>query len=403
MGGSPGQAAADGNWLSGGQMSGVSWFPVAGQMHDHVMAVTGLPASRYYWEPETFVDAFTDVGTYYDLDIIMPEADVYNFEIEALGGKMIYGENAMPTVDFREPLIKQPEDLARLKTPDFHQDGRLPFALEYMKLRKERFPALPMGGIFCAIFSLAVGLRGYPALIKDMRRRPDFVHELFTFIVDEVLVPYLRTQRDYCRVNTSHGADAWACVPNLSIDEMRTWLVPYNQRLEQKAAEFGMRVTSGTGDYCEEDLSKFDVGILNGSWDIQLLCRGGTALSLGMGKWHEYPLGPVRDYTEGLRASGKTISILAGINARLLRDGPVDRIVDTVKRFVDTLGRDHPLTFWLSNVPADTSADHVHAAVAAVHAYGRLPVAENLDDIKLELPARESFKEWQSRRTSGPG
>lgn len=392
------ESAPAGNWLSGGQTTGLPWIPVAAQMHDHAMTVAGVPASKYYWDAESFVETFTEVATYYGFDIIMPEADIYNFEVSGLGGKMIYSESSMPTVDFRVPLIKQPEDLYELKTPDFHKDGRLPYALEYIKRRKERFKSAPLGGVFCAIFSLAVGLRGYPSLIRDMRKRPEFVHELFTFITDQVLIPYIKVQKEYCRVNTVHGADAWACVPNLSIDEMKRWLVPYNQQLAEKASELGVKATSGTGDYSEEDVSKFDVGVLNGALDVQIACRGGSTLSLAMGRWHEYPLEPVREYTAKYRARGTKISVLAGINARLLRDGPIDKIIDGVKRFIDVLGRDHQLTFWLANIPADTPAAHVHAAVAAAHAYGRLPVADNLDEIEFELPKCETFLGWKKKK-----
>jgi len=86
------------------------------------------------------------------------------------------------------------------------------------------------------------------------------------------------------------------------------------------------------------------------------------------------------------------------VNARLLRDGPVDRIVHTIKRFVDAFGRDHRLTIWLANVPADAPAEHIHAAVAAAHAYGRLPVPDNLDDVEVLLPKRETFQEWKRHR-----
>jgi hypothetical protein len=161
---------------------------VAAQMHDHAMAVAGVPAGTYYRCP-TFVETFADVAAWYGLDIVVPEADIYNFEIEGLGGKMITSEKAMPTVDSREPLIRQPGDLSKLGTPDFHRDGRLPYALEYMRLRRDRFRSTPLGGTFCAIFSLAVGLRGYLDLIRDMRRRPSFVRELFAFITDQVLIP----------------------------------------------------------------------------------------------------------------------------------------------------------------------------------------------------------------------
>jgi uroporphyrinogen-III decarboxylase len=151
------KTAASGNWLTGDRIPGLSWFPVSAQMHDHAMTLDEVPARKYYWEAETFVDTFSEVANYYGLDIIMPDADIYSFEIEAMGGKMVYSENTMPTIDFRDPLVKKPQDLFKLKTPNFHRDGRLPFALEYIKLRTKRFQSIPLGGVICGLFSLAVG------------------------------------------------------------------------------------------------------------------------------------------------------------------------------------------------------------------------------------------------------
>ena len=112
-----------GTWLSGGPVPGLPWLPVAAQMHDHAMTVAGVPAGTYYRDARTFVETFADVAAWYGLDIVMPEADIYNFEIEGLGGKMITSDKAMPTVDSREPLIRQPNDLSKLGTPDFRRDG----------------------------------------------------------------------------------------------------------------------------------------------------------------------------------------------------------------------------------------------------------------------------------------
>ncbi len=109
------------NWLAGGRIPGLPWVPVAAQMHDHAMTVAGVPAATYYRDAETFVGAFTDVASYYGLDVVMPEADIYNFELEAMGGTMIHGENAMPTVDFREPLVREPKDLHFVLDLFFHE------------------------------------------------------------------------------------------------------------------------------------------------------------------------------------------------------------------------------------------------------------------------------------------
>jgi uroporphyrinogen-III decarboxylase len=322
--------------------------------------------------------------------------DLYNIEIEALGGKMIYGENSMPTIDFRDPLIKKPEDLEKLKNKkiDFKKDGRFPFILELSELNLEYGFGT---GLVCAPFSMAVGMRGFPALIKDMRKNPKFAHDLFKYIVDDVLTPWIKVQNEVTGNLMAIGADAWACIPNLSVKEMMDWVVPYNLRLMQKTKKFGVLTMSISGDYCEERIEKFDPKILHGSFDVEIASQGVPLIFLGMGRWHEYPLESVREYTAKYREQGKKVSIMAGVNARLLRDGPVDKIIDTIKRYINTFARDHDLTVFLANIPADTPSDHIHAAVTAVHTYGKLPIADNLDKIELKVPKKEPYKEWRKK------
>lgn len=371
------------------------WVHVEAQMHDHAMTIARVPARDYYWDARTFIDNLAAVTAYYEMDDLLNYADVYNYEIEGMGGKMVYGDNAMPTIDFRAPLVKEPEDLRKLRTPNFYKDSRLPYALDCYKFSTEYGVNR---GRFCAPFSMAVGMRSYPALIKDMRKRPHFAHELFTFIVDEVLVPYIKVQKEYCGVSFARGADAWASIPTLSVKEMQEWVVPYIQRLMTKVREFGMTVVSMSADYCEERPEKFDAEVLRGSFDVQVATQGRPSLFLGMGRWQDYPLEPVREYTARYREQGIKVSIEVGVNARLLRDGPAGKIVSTVKRFIDTFARDHELDIFLANIPADTPPDHVHAAVAATHIYGHKPIADNLDEIEFKLPRRESFQEWRKKR-----
>ncbi len=366
---------------------------IGAQCHDHVMYLTKSPAKKFYSDFSYNFEMGELVGRYYNLDSPAGGHDIYDLEVEALGGKLIYGENSMPTIDFRDPLIKTPEDLKKLKMKkvDFHKDGRYPSLLKGGGLAQAGMAMVS----FCSPFSLAVGLMGFPGLIKAMRKKPDFAHEVFKFIVDDVLTPSVKAQNEATGALMGIGADAWACVPNLSPDEMKEWVVPYNQRLEKNVKKFGVMTMNVSGDYCEERIEKFDPKILHDSFDVEIASMGGTpAIFLGMGRWQDYPLEAVRDYTEKFRKEGIPVTVTAGLNARLLRDGPIEKIVDTVKRYIDAFARDHNLSLFLMNVPYDTPSDHIHAAVAAAHTYGKLPIADNLDNIKVEIPKRESFEEW---------
>ena len=365
---------------------------IAAQCHDHVMHLAEASARKFYTDLNYNFELGGLVGKYYDLDGSAGGHDAYNVEVEALGGNLIYGENSMPTIDFRQPLIKNHEDLEKLKNKkiDFLNAGRFPMILNSS--------GGMVGGniIFCSPFSLAVGLMGFPKLIRAMRKDPKLYDGVMSFVVDDVLAPWIRVQNKKIGHLMGIGADAWASVPNLSPKEMMDWIVPYNQRLEKKCKEFGVIAMNVTGDYCEERIEKFDPKILHDSFDVEVASVGGNpAIFLAMGRWHEYPLEAVRAYTEKFRKEGKSVSVTAGINARLLRDGPVEKIVDNVKRFIDAFGRDHSLSIFLSNVPADAPSEHIHAAVAATHTYGKYPIADNLDDVEIKIPTKKSFKEWR--------
>lgn len=371
-----------------------NWIQVAAQCHDHTMMLAGLSAKDYYFNVKPNCEAGAQVSGYYGFDSVSFGLDAYNIEIEALGGKMVYGDNSMPTIDFRDPLIKKPEDLDKLrkKEVDWYNDGRFPFVLESLEINLEYGFGT---SIFCSPFSMAVGMRSFPKLIRDHRKNPKFAHELYTFIVDDVLIPWVKVQNESSGNIMAIGADAWACIPNLSVKEMQDWVVPYNKRLTNKAKKKGVLAMNVSGDYCEERMERYSKEVLHGSFDVEIESQGAPVLFLAMGRWQDYPLKDVREYTAKYRDEGKTVTIAAGVNARLLRDGPVEKIVDNVKRFIDTFGRDHDLSIFLANIPADAPSDHIHAAVTAAHTYGQLPIAENLDEIEFKLPKKKSFKEWQ--------
>jgi uroporphyrinogen-III decarboxylase len=377
-------------------------IPIMALMSDHSMFLAGVPAKKFYSDASANVTTTAAVAAYYGFDSASGGGDTYNYEAEALGQRLIYSDNAMPTADFRDPLIKEHKDLAKLKAPDWLSLDRIRFILDVIKLNAG------LGyktGKFCAPFSLAVTLRSYPKLIRDLKKDPGFAHDLFTLLADEILPSYLKAQKKYCGIRAATGADAWAVFPNLSLDLIEKWVVPYAERLFNNCLDFGMMAMSAGGaDYCEERLEKFDKDILFKCFDIQQkMLLHMPMFVLGTGRWDEYPLEPVIEYLTPYKEKGIHLAVMTYINARLVRDGPEDKIVDTIKRFIDVLGRDHNLALILSNIPADTPPQHVHAAVAAAHTYGQLPLATHLDEVALKVPERESFHEYVEKMSAGTG
>jgi hypothetical protein len=98
--------------------------------------------------------------------------------------------------------------------------------------------------------------------------------------------------------------------------------------------------------------------------------------------------GKVKSY-----ASRQHVPVTAGFDATLLKDGPIEAIVERLKPYIDKMGRDGRYMTHLNQIAAETPPEHVHAAAAACHVYGRLPIAENLSDVHFKMVQREGFFE----------
>ena len=353
---------------------------IAAQCNDHSARLAGVPTPRFFTDAETFAHTQLLSTAYYGFDAPNNLWDVYNIEAEALGQKIIYPADGIPDADRTDPLIKSPGDLDKIKIPDPEKSGRMPWVHRVNQLYLER-TGRPARAYFCAPFSLAVNIRGYENLMTDMALRPDFVHELFTFLCDDVLVPYIKAMRAAVDRPTllADGNDAWASPPMITLDMMDDYVVAYTERLRSKLGD--KVVTRGNwGDAKSRDPERFMAQ--------KLKCSPRVLSTLDPDL---YRIGPQRVKTF---AKDRNVYITAGIDATLLCKGPAKAIVARIKQYIDVLGRDGNFAIYLNQIPAETPAEHIHAAVAACHTYGQYPIPEKLDDIPFALPDRESFSEF---------
>lgn len=368
------------------------------QMHDHAMTVARVPARKFYWDAELMVDVHFAVGRWYGFDSDAIVGDTYNLEVEALGGKMIYSDNAMPTVDTSHPLIKGPGDLDKLGPLD-PSKGRISVGTEIGRLVTEKVGGPFAGGFFCSPFSFICQAMGYPKAIRALRRDKGFAQELFDYAENEAIFPYLKAQAE-AGVKQSMGADAWACFPNLAPETVEEWVLPSAVRLgERGKKELKMRVVAGlaAADYCEEDLAKFDRDIMWRCFDLagEIGGFGGMkAAFMGMGRTQDWDPQWVQDYALDRGGPGGKAPILAGLNARFTRDSSPQEVAAKMCQWIDVMGREGKLVVMITNIPADTPPINVHTAVHATKVLGRYPIAEDLRSIKVEPPQFLPFDEW---------
>lgn len=365
------------------------------QIHDHAMTVARVPARKYYWDADLLVDVHLAVNRWYGFDSDTIVADAYNFEVEALGAKMIYSDDAMPTVDVSEPLIKSGADLDKIGPLDPNK-GRIPMAIKVGLLFQQKAPGPFAGGFFCSHWSLICQAMGYPPAIRALKRDKGLAKALFDWADEMVLFPFMKAYAQ-AGVKNASGADAWAAFPNLTPELVDEWVVPSAQRFRERCKkELKITASAGTAacDYCEEDPAKFNKAMMMKCWTTAYKTFPLKVAFSGMGRTHEWNMNWLQEFAVQQGKGGAKLPVMASINGRFIRDSSPAVIVDKLREWIDILGRDGRMLVFIGNVPADTPPINIHTAVKAVHTLGKYPIAADLSRIAIEPPAFPPFDQW---------
>ncbi|NLA26543.1 MAG: hypothetical protein GX878_04030 [Firmicutes bacterium] len=364
------------------------------QIHDHALTIARVPARKFYWDPDLLVSTQMAVERWYGFDSYTIISDAYNTEIEALGAKMIYSDEAMPTVDTNNPFIKERGDLDKIGPLDVTK-ARVPLTVELCRLITERIKGPFSMGFFCSPFSFLCNAMGYPKAVRALLRDKAYARELFDYAENEVIFPFLKAQAE-AGVKSSVGADAWSAFPNLTPELVLEWIVPSARRLAERGKrELRMTVSAGTAacDYCEEDPAKFDKEMMFRCWDVAGSLFFMKVAFSGMGRTQDWNMDWLQEYALE-RGKGKKLPIFASLNGRFVRDSTPGQLVDKIRQWIEIMGRDGRLLFFIGSVPADTPPENIHTAVRAVRTLGRYPIAGDLSSIEIDVPAFQPFDEW---------
>lgn len=364
------------------------------QSHDHCMAVAKVPARKFYWDAKLLVDVLIAVQRWYGFDTYWAAGDIYNFEVEALGGKMIYSDYAMPTVDTNDPIIKSASDLDRLGAVN-PLKGRIPMAVEIGQLSIQKAPGPFAGGFFCSPFSFLCQAMGYPKALRVLKRDKVYARELFDFAENQAIFPFLKAFSDG-GVKRASGADAWSAFPDLTPELIEEWVVPSAHRLGERAQkELGMQALVGAAaaDYCEEDPAKFDKAIFFKCLETGLKLNPSMIMGY-MGRTQDWDMHWLQEFATTHGPNGLKQPCYIGINGRFIRDSSPEQIVTLIRRWVDILARDGGLLVTIANVPSDTPPGNIHTAVKAVRELGTYPIAPDLNAVKVAPATFKPFDEW---------
>ncbi|MBN2026801.1 MAG: hypothetical protein JW854_08600 [Actinobacteria bacterium] len=366
-------------------------LPVITQPYTYAMGMHGLGGKVFFSEPEPFIRSSWNMAAYFGFDFWTPVFDFYNIELEALGQKLIWRDRSEPDVDTSDPLIKGEDDLARLRPPRPGLDGRMPFVLESYR-RYIELTGVPPMAYACSPFTMAVLVRGYVNLLRDMRRNPAFAHRLMEFLSMEVVVPWIDKMVEVTGAAIVVMADAWASQPNVTVDMVREFCLPYIEKII-RATNSPLRTVLDTGSWGERSVDD-PRQVLGVKMDMMVPGNAFKALRpffllVWNEDYEETGIPPIRQYAEE-----KKVCLMLNVRPNLLEEGPPEVIADNVRKLIKEGAGKGKFVLLLNLVPIGTPVEHVHAAVAAAKQFGAYPVAPDLDSRAFRMPDFTPFEEW---------
>jgi uroporphyrinogen decarboxylase len=337
-------------------MSGIpDRVPVCAQIHELVMKELGIDATTFYTQPDYLPAGTLEILQKYGIDVPFLDYDAYNIEAEAIGQELIFSDHTMPEIDRSRPMVRDRNDLKKIKTPDFENQGRFAVVIEMIKQFHE-LTGVATALNFTAPFTLASNIRGIEQLLLDIYLDPDFTKELFVRITDDLLVPWILYLKDtFPDVKDICCNDAAGSLPIFSPDILKEWIVPYVLRLRELCGS-EIYLPNWVGEQCMRNPEEM--------FDLKLqVCprflegQDPDVASLGPEIYKRYAL-------------KHDVSLILGIGAGFLALSTPGQIAERVKYYIRVGGENGRFALYLCNLAANTPPENITAAIETVHRYG---------------------------------
>ena len=332
--------------------------PVILQIHEYAARAAGMAVSEVCVDPEKHVLSQILAMERYGHDLPCAFADSYNVEAEALGCRLQFFEDRLPEIVERS--VKEPADLARLRVPDPHSAGRMPWIFEVNGLLAEHLGGLvsPYAAV-SAPFSLACSIRGYENVIADIAADPEFAHSLMEFCT-QVSTAYAREQLAGAAMSVSL-IDAWASPPLVNMEIFDEYVLPYTSRaigaVTPPGANWGGIWGAGVIDDWRKLIRRV---IAAGSTNVRAF---GEDLDRGV------PLGELKEIC---RAHGRPI--LATVTASMMARGTPEAIESAVAALIRSGAAGGGFVLYGAMVPIDTPHENLVRFVESARRLGRYPL-----------------------------
>jgi uroporphyrinogen decarboxylase len=298
--------------------------------------------------------------TKYDFDMQLNlSIDPFNIEAEGMGSKVKFPENSMPVIT--NYAVKDYKDIDSLKIPDPRKAERMPVILEAHELFLENYgDKYSVAGLFTSPFSLAIGLRGYTNLIKDMKTKPDYVHKLLE-VATEAVLEYGRAFREI-GLQTVTILEQFASPPNLSTKQFDEFVLPYVSRVIQ-----GLKPMSTTLG------GVWGYSFLQNNWKdlLRKIVASGSASTMFLDPDGEYI--DIKEFKRISKFHGR--STFSGISANLIRDGPRELLRERISKHCKNCGPGGGYAIFALYLPPGTPPENVSAFASFVKEFGTYPLS----------------------------
>ena len=328
--------------------------PFIAQMHEFSMRESGIPGEVFYTDAKKFVRGVCEVSERFGFDTPSFIWDVYNVEAEALGCPLVTFKDMAPAIENTTPLISNEKDLAKLKAPDPFSSARMPMVFEILHEMKTQAGMTPLP-CYCAPFTLASHIMTFENLIVQIQQNPAFVHKVMTFLVDEVIAPYMNALlKEFPDAPVADGSDAVASLPFITQDMLDEFALGYIERLQQQTIRPAI---------CDNWWGDSFTDNLHGFWQQKLRATPGY-LKVQDPDLFKVGVEPVIEY-----AREHDLPIVLGVDNNVFQNGPEQEIQMRIHEYLEAVELAGKGAVYLCSLSAVTPAENVEIAIAAAKQY----------------------------------
>jgi uroporphyrinogen decarboxylase len=169
-------------YLQGVNPQRIACFPL---ILNHAAKVLGVPVGECIQDAELFGKAHVATYRRYGNDLITFLSTTSTLA-EAMGQKMNFMEDDAPQL--ADPLVKELDDIKRVRVPDFTRDGRLPIYLQATEYAvAEVGSEVCVSTLLAGPFTTAAALRGADVFVRDLYKNKEWVHQLLELCLEAAL------------------------------------------------------------------------------------------------------------------------------------------------------------------------------------------------------------------------